>query len=683
MSEMTNTPSGRTQAIARRKSRASGNVPAIPTRAQSASSAPVQVQSASSAPRQEVVEPSIRRPVRPSHPVSVAGGREAAKKRRKQMMNGQAVSNQPQPKAKGREKKTPEPIVEPRAKIETKAKSKRADTSGRRNPVNTANIADNSGRKMSKAWRKALAKGKLGADAYKSKTGHSGSIAKMTNPDASTREIARSVRAERCSKGKTNCAATTETSKKRQSSRSRSNDLPEKVGFSETLSGQSVSGIEVGQGSLTGAETGACQLVSGTEYLGIEEFKSHCSDSPKAAPSKVTTTQTTKGQTISGNKMGQAKSVTGDRAGQCSGVTGTDYLPADQSDILCASKSGHAGAQNGGFTINPGPSPQTNSSGTNSLDGSDRKVSGGNDYPAMSGSIQPSSTPTNEVPKKVVMSTTLAGNATTGTQVGRPQDVTGGESGYCKNVTGTGYQGKEEVETVCHASVPTNTPGKVNVSGTFGGQKVTGDRSGGNSNITGGEAGRCKSVSGSPYMGKESFESSCSVEEQTMVQKKTQPSGRQHGYPLTGIQPGPQGLTGAQKGACELVSGTHYQGADQAGALCLSSQAASPGESDFPMMMGQATPVDMSQPFPSVEPAPKSSSITGDGWDKGNKVTGIDGPFAAQRNPSIRGMQGQTPMSAANFRPIAMEEVPQSPITGSSGNTGQGSKVTLSGGARA
>lgn len=686
MSGMTNAPSGRAQAMARRKSRASGNnAPAIPTRAQSAPSAPAPapVESAPSAPRREVVEPSVRRPARPAQPVVVAEGREAAKQRRKQTTRGQTASSQPHPKAKAREKKQPEPIVEPRAKTAPKAKANRADASGRRNTVNSTAVADNSGRKMSKAWRKALAKGKAGETAYKSKTGQTGSIAKMANPDASTREIARSVRAQRCSKGKASCSATPETAKKRQSSRSRTNNAPEKVGMSETLSGQSVSGTALGQGALTGAETGACQLVSGTEYLGMEEFKAHCSDTPKAAPAKVTTTQTTKGQTISGNKMGQAKSVTGDRAGQCSGVTGTDYLPADQSDLICGTKMDKGAAPQGGFTINPGPSPKSNSGRSDSLNGSERKVSGGNDYPAMSGSIQPKSKGTNEAPKKVVMSSTFAGNATTGTQVGRPESVTGGDRGYCKNVTGTGYQGKEEVETVCQTSAPTTTPKKVNVSGTFSGQTVTGDRSGGNDNITGGEAGRCKAVSGTPYMGKESFAASCSAQEQSAAQKKHEPMARQNGHALTGIQPGPQGLTGAQKGACELVSGTHYQGADQTSSMCQSSQAANPGESDFPIMMSDAASVDMSQPLPEVEAAPQGSVITGDGWDRGTKVTGTDGPWATQRNPSIRGMQGQSPMGASNYRPNSMEEVPQSPITGSAGNTGEGAKVTLSGGARA
>jgi len=685
MSAMTNnTTSGRSQAMAHRKSRVSGGnkSPAIPTRTKRAPSTPVEaIAETAKAPLQTVGEPSSRRPVRPSQPVTVAEGREAAKQKRKQMMRGQATSSKPQSQAKAREKKKPEPIIEPRERTESKAS--RTDASGRRNPVKSTQVADNSGRKMSKARRKALTKGKSGEAAYKSKAGQAGSLAKLSNPDASTREIARSVRAERCSKGKSGCSSSTETVAKRQSRKSRSNNAPEKVGISETLSGQEVSGTQVGQGQLTGAETGACQLVSGTEYLGTEEFKAHCSESPKASPSKVTMTQTTRGQTISGNRMGQDQAVTGNRQGQCSGITGTEYLPADQSALFCSEQAGQSGATKNGFSINPGPSIKGAKKPLEAAIESVSKVSGGNEYPAMSGSIQPSSGNTAKAPQKVVMSNTFAGNATTGTQVGRTQAVTGDERGYCKSVTGTGYQGKEEVETICQTSAPETTPQKVNVSGTFAGQTITGDRSGGNSNITGGEAGRCKAVSGTPYMGKESFANSCSTDEQAAAQKKTAPIDRQFGHALTGVQPGPQGLTGAQKGACELVSGTHYQGADQMSTMCQTANAANPGESDFPVMMGQAAAVDMSQPLPTAEPVAPASRITGDGWDRGSKVTGTDGPFATQRNPSIRGGAMQTPMGAANFRPETMQPVPQSPITGSSGNTGDGAKVTLTGGARA
>jgi len=72
--------------------------------------------------------------------------------------------------------------------------------------------------------------------------------------------------------------------------------------------------------------------------------------------------------------------------------------------------------------------------------------------------------------------------------------------------------------------------------------------------------------------------------------------------------------------------------------------------------------------------------ITGDDWDRGDRVTGTEGSSARRRNPTRVG-----PMSAMpGFQNKRNEEVPAptSKITGSSGSTDQGSLITVSGGAR-
>ena len=307
--------------------------------------------------------------------------------------------------------------------------------------------------------------------------------------------------------------------------------------------------------------------------------------------------------------------------------------------------------------------------------GRSSNVTGGEGYKSQSTTIRPK-----DAPEKVVMSTTAMGNKTSGTQVGRLEAVTGTEYGQCKSVTGTGYQSQEEAQALCGTEAA-RTPIKVTTSGTSRGQIVTGDRSGGNSNLTGAEAGTCQAVTGTAYAGVENA-AACSTEQVSNMQQRV-PRGVNPA--ISGVQPGPVGLTGAQKGACSLVSGTHYQGNDQTSMICDSAHVAQVGESDYPQVIGQqptfATPVaPVAQPAPA---APQGKQITGDAWDRGNKVTGTEGPWASSRNASIRGAAGQSPMGAAQYRPVAMEPVPQSPITGSSGNTDTGAKVTLSGGARA
>ncbi len=667
MSKSINDMSGRSLSKARRKSKLSGGgsgavratrasgrkrpEPIVPVLDSGASVA------ASSVKVGAVSAPVQRQPLPSQPPVKVAEGRELAKQKRRQMIRGKtSTSSRSVAQGSLKVRKKPDELLELRpvsrpASVASASKGKCVS------PSTNVQIKSEalSGRNVSKARRKALAKGKAGQSSFKSQGGQSSTIAKMVNPNASVREVARVVRAERCSKGKVACSGTANPSRRQR--RKNQSGAPEKVSFSETLSGGVVSGTLVGRGSLTGVEKGACKVVSGTEYLGTEEFTGHCPTVPEPAPSKVTFTQTSKGRTVSGVKMGQASSVTGDRSGVCSPVTGTEYLPADQSDLFCGTEQGGAQPSSGAKSVTP-------------------------TVMKPAGSVSPVAV---SAPAKVVASTTFAGNVTTGTQVGRPDRiVTGDERGYCQTITGTGYQGKEEVSTACGtAASPVTPPEKVTVSGTMGGQIVTGDRSGNIDKMTGAETGACQPVSGTPYVGTEAIAENCSAEDQALVAQRTNPaSTEQASNFVTGVQPGMTGLTGAQKGACEVVSGTRYQSTAEVSQLCESSGAASPGESDYPVKIGQATATTLAN-VPSTEPVSSASTITGDGWEKGGKVTGTDGAWAAKRNPSIRGVHGQAPMGAANFRPRSMPDVPSSPITGSSGNTSEGSKVTLSGGARA
>ena len=658
---------GRDAARKHRQGQKTGKSQATPTRPTaniaSKAAAPAPIATTASAAAPAPAPAPVRRQVAPiAAPVAVAGGREAAKQARAQQKTGKVNRTQgtpnPHPKAKARSKDQ-EPIVEARERTEN-ISSAPARTD-RKVKANAKPVVSSGGRNASKAFRKAGSRGKAAQAALKAQGTSSGAVAKMSNPDASTREIAQKIRAERCTKGKQGCASAKSAGAIRQAKRNSAGN-PEKVGETTTLSGQSVTGTQVGQGRkvMTGAETGACQLVSGTEYLGSEEFAGSCDTQPSAQPAKVTQTATTRGQVVSGTGVGSKENMTGDRAGQCSAVTGTEYIPADQAEILCGSDVSTKPATNA-FSIMSQPSQAKKSSG----------VTGGENYKSNSTTIRPSN------PAKVVTSMTAMGNATTGTQVGRQADVTGAEKGSCKNVSGTGYRSAEESAAcgVTEESVAT----KVTTSATTAGQVITGDRSGDTAGMTGAEAGSCKAVTGTGYMGAEQVKS-CSTDAQTEIMQRQRQNVN---HAVTGVQPGPQGLTGAQKGACSLVSGTHYLGNDQVSMVCDSSNASMPGEADFPNLIGAQPAMQAPQQQVTTTEEQNGSRITGDGWDRSSKVTGTEGPWASQRNSSIRGASGQAPMGAAQFRPVAMEEVPQSPITGSSGNTDTGAKVTLSGGARA
>jgi hypothetical protein len=72
--------------------------------------------------------------------------------------------------------------------------------------------------------------------------------------------------------------------------------------------------------------------------------------------------------------------------------------------------------------------------------------------------------------------------------------------------------------------------------------------------------------------------------------------------------------------------------------------------------------------------------ITGDDWDRGERVTGTEGVSARRRNPTRPGSMAAMPA----FQAKRNEERPEpvSRVTGSSGNTTAGSLITVSGGAR-
>ena len=74
--------------------------------------------------------------------------------------------------------------------------------------------------------------------------------------------------------------------------------------------------------------------------------------------------------------------------------------------------------------------------------------------------------------------------------------------------------------------------------------------------------------------------------------------------------------------------------------------------------------------------------ITGDDWDRGDVVTGTEGSSAKGRNPTRRGgpMSAMAPLRVGSRNEDLAE--PVSKVTGGSGNSGKGSLITYSGGAR-
>lgn len=533
---------------------------------------------------------------------------------------------------------------------------------------------------------------------------------------------------------------------------------PPKVGEGHTLSGRSVTGTLVDSNAkITGTEAGQCRQVTGTEYLGLEPFQVLCGTRPPPGPAKVGESRTLREQRVTGTELGRAPGVTGDEHGACRAVTGTEYLGREQFESICGARAPAAGPHK--VSVMSTPRGQTVSGApmersvkvTGDEHGAGRALTGT--------PFQAPAADAGNVPAKVGTAHTRAGTGVTGTEVGPSTRVTGGDRGGCRAVTGSDYLSAREQQAVCEAPAEVPAVAKVGEDRTLHGQAVTGTQVGRDRRVTGDEAGGCAPVSGTPYVGQAQFEGFCAAPQRERQQAQLPQRTVISAASVSGDRPGAGGtaMTGDERGACAPISGTPYVGRDNGAAQCspsippsipryvpcavpaepapalpapsafsivppsrqalerstehmvtgsaFSSQRITgpinkgggliTGTPEFRHMSPQTAPL---APAPAQTPEAAASAaarltgegsqsgirVSGDAWQGRGRVTGTEGTSSLARNPSQRGQPRGTGMSAMRFRDeVERVEVPPSPITGSAGNTLRGASITVSGGARA
>ena len=602
------------------------------------------------------------------------------------------------------------------------------------------------GRAASLARREATSsRGKSGV----SKNGVSAAqTARAGNPNMSSRDLSKALREQRSRNGAAGQKKSRPSGRVRPGKggdASAAQDQPWKVGASETIQGQTVTGTMVGRhGSMTGDEPSTCRAITGTEYLGADIFRDFCQAEPASSTArKVTVTTTSHGNMISGNRIGRGERVTGNEPGTCKNVTGNEYTSAEQQQGYCGEFAGKSPRKVSMAETMKGKKL------TGSNVGRSEKVTG--DEPGMSraltGTQYTKPSDIGNAPSKVGVSTTLRGGSVTGTTVGRRENMTGDEPGSCRNITGDDYVGKEQYSGFCDAA-PAPQDRKVGVSATNKGMNVTGTLTDRASKVTGNEPGSCKAVTGTPYAGEEQAANFCQAEDAAMAKMRTRRLSSTPGMPMTGQQPGIGGvMTGAARGACEPLTGTPYVGSDQFAEACPATPA-DQGSADYPQALAGGAPwqqFSVAQPSGGAAGAKGSTGITGsqyeqgqitgpfgmapgkvtgteearfggaaqaadqrpvvaedfegriksritgegqdaglkitgDDWERGNVTTGTEGVSAARRNPTMR--SGPTQAMAVAQKRNEEVPMPNSKVTGGSGNTEKGSLITYSGGAR-
>lgn len=508
------------------------------------------------------------------------------------------------------------------------------------------------------------------------------------NKGVTSRQVAMQRRMVRALVGRSDTASDSPRPSGRVREKNQSAAVPPKVVQGHTLSGQSVTGTLMDSSrKVTGNEAGACRNITGTEYLGLEQFNALCGTRPAPGPAKVGVSSTLREQKVTGTEVGRSARVTGDEVGACRGITGTEYLAREHYEAAC--------------DITPVAAP--------------RKVS--------------------------VMSS-QGGQSVSGSEMGRSAKVTGDESGAARQLTGSQYVNTADFRQQGGAKAPT----KAATVQTQAPSRVTGTELGRSPKVTGDERGGCVSISGTPYIGRGQYQAFCEAPQVDSQQALTRRSEAViPAAAVTGDRPGAGGsvMTGDERGACGLVSGTPYVGPDNMPKQCQSSgrfvprarpgneAPAAPAPQDFSIrpparqaqqrglesVTGMASggqritgPVNKAGglitgtpefrrsealPFaaPQIEVASAATRLTGEGsqagvrvsgdtWQTSGRVTGTEGTSSLARNPSQRGQARDMGMNALQLRDRERAAPAPSRITGSSGNSAKGAAVTLSGGAR-
>ena len=559
-----------------------------------------------------------------------------------------------------------------------------ARSSERRQATPKRRAIENPSRALVLARRDAMSK--HGKTAGKQPTS-AAAVARQANPDLTSRELAQQVRELRAKSGSRTkqSAGITRPSGPNRHGAKQAADAHWKVGESETSAGQVVTGTQANRSvKTTGNEASTCRSITGTEYLGAEVFQTFCQSAPeKTTPAKVRVSATTHGNRVTGNEVGRSEKVTGDEPGTCKSVTGTEYISANQSAAYCGGstpsprKVGHSQSQQGrrisGVMVGQSSNVTGNEAGAN------RSLTG-DQY------LGSDPLPEGRPATKVGLSETLSGTGVTGTLVGRSSAVTGDEFGSCHRVTGNQYLSSEQFSTFCGAK-PEAQASKVGFSVTNRNLVVSGTQTGRSERVTGDEPGTCKAVTGTPYAGLEQAGQYCGTPAVQAIRERTPSRPGTPAAPMTGIQPGIGGvMTGAERGACEVISGTPYIGGDQLAAAC---GADAPAGADS---HGQSDSGSPWTSFSVVSPAraaqlqrDATSSVTGTSYEDGQRITGpfdlAGGKVTGTEQFRFDNREFQTrQQKTREFQPTVMPpQVDKEPAKPVSRVTGEGSSTKVTG----
>lgn len=523
------------------------------------------------------------------------------------------------------------------------------------------NVAHSVARAASLARREATSsQGKAGLNA----TSVAVQSAQETGNAMSSREQARQIREQRSRQGKSGETQTESCGQRRMRNKNRTGaaaDATWKVGASETMHGQTMTGTIVDRSqNVTGNEPSICRAITGTNYMGSDVYREFCNGEPAQAPRKVSMTSTMHGNTMTGNYMGPSNKVTGDEAGSSRRLTGSQYVQSTHGKT--SSMTGVSSILSGRVSGN--------------MAGQMRNRSGKRNQSATAGGTS--------------VSDELAGNKVTGTRTERSGRVTGDEPGTCKALTGTPYISSSQLNDYCEPELASLALARARKRSGRAGAVMTGLQPGIEGKLTGAGKGACEEVSGTPYVGADQYAEACPAvaadansPDFPQAMGET-PWGR---FSVTEPSGGAQ-----QERHCSSITGSRYESGHITGPFGLGSgkvtgteDARFGDQKSASMFPAQATTTMIDGRVKSRvtgEGMDTSQTITGDDWGRNEHVTGTEGASAIKRNPTLHTGHKIPAAAMKNAKRNDALPEPVSKVTGGSGNTDKGSLITYSGGAR-
>ncbi|KGF97496.1 carboxysome shell protein CsoS2 [Prochlorococcus marinus str. MIT 9302] len=459
-----------------------------------------------------------------------------------------------------------------------------------------------------------------------------------------------------------------------------------------TTSGNKVTGNEVGRSErVTGDEPGTCKNLTGTEYVSANQSQKYCGEVPKN-PSKVKHSTTTDGLKVSGSLPGRSTLVTGDESGSGHQLTGDQYLGSEPNPKGKAfEKVGIYNTLNGNNVTGTGVGRSDLMTGNEH--GSCKNVTGDEYIGSQQYEKFCGSKPKPEA-RKVGLSLSSKSNLISGTMTGRSKTVTGDEPGSCKVLTGTPYAGLDQINENCSTETSEDVKSRATVnSGNNSNARLTGQQPGIGGVMTGAKKGACKNLTGTPYIGGDQFSKTCDNPPDDNEYANPEKSAGNSWNEFSVKSPSrekyseknTQGVTGNEYENGSKITGPFDMAVDKVTGT--EKFRFEPNKNITYKQKMQIEEADRAAKTPEKRVASRITgegqsvgNVTGDDWDRGDKVTGTEGASSRKRNPSRAGnMSAMPPLEVKRNEET---EKPDFLITGSSGNTRDGQLVTFSGGAR-